>query len=224
MSHRRFHTRMYHGGRVVPDVTWHADPATPAEILSRRRRCGAHCLVLGLILILAGIVYWRFVPEITRDYTDIGEHFKYGSIGTEMSNGVPYWIWKVLPEMFSEYLLDGGKEGYASLGFIIEKDALGQAVRYARRLRDPADRRRRTGEHQLCGLPLLDLPRDPEKRPDTRAGNARAPAEPAQILRFPVSTAPSIPGSTPARSWRGSMPGRGWARWSGSSTRSRSPL
>jgi hypothetical protein len=126
MSHRRFHTRMYHGGRVVPDVTWHEDPATPAEILSRRRKLWRTLLVLGLILILAGIVYWRFVPEITRDYTDIGEHFKYGSIGTEMSNGVPYWIWKVLPEMFSEYLLDGGKEGYASLGFIIEKDASGK--------------------------------------------------------------------------------------------------
>jgi hypothetical protein len=31
------------------------------------------------------------------------EHFKYGSIGTDnMRRGLPYWIWKVLPDMFPD--------------------------------------------------------------------------------------------------------------------------
>jgi mono/diheme cytochrome c family protein len=31
------------------------------------------------------------------------EHFKYGSVGTDnMRRGIPYWIWKVLPDMFPD--------------------------------------------------------------------------------------------------------------------------
>ena len=126
MSDRRFHTRMHYRGRVDPDVTWHEDPPTPTEVVGRRRRMWRRLLTLMLLLVLGGIVYWRFIPEITRDYPDIEEHFKYGSIGTEMSSGVPYWIWKVLPEMFPEYLPDGGKDGYALLGFVSERDAAGR--------------------------------------------------------------------------------------------------
>jgi hypothetical protein len=52
------------------------------------------------------------------NYPDIQEHFKYGSIGSEPANGIPYWIWKALPELFADKL--PGK-GYASLGFIYEE-------------------------------------------------------------------------------------------------------
>jgi hypothetical protein len=41
------------------------------------------------------------------------EHFLYGSIGSE-ADGVPYWIWLVLPRVFPEYLPAAG--GYAALG------------------------------------------------------------------------------------------------------------
>ena len=47
------------------------------------------------------------------------EHFKYGSIGIEQTEGLPYWIWQVLPRMFPEKL--PGPGGYASLGLIWEK-------------------------------------------------------------------------------------------------------
>ena len=47
------------------------------------------------------------------------EHFKYGSIGIEQTEGIPYWIWQALPRMFPEKL--PGPGGYASLGMIFEK-------------------------------------------------------------------------------------------------------
>ena len=46
------------------------------------------------------------------------EHFKYGSVGIESEEGLPYWIWQVLPRMFPEKL--PGPGGYASLGVIWE--------------------------------------------------------------------------------------------------------
>ena len=46
------------------------------------------------------------------------EHFKHGSVGIEETEGVPYWIWRVLPELFADKL--PGPGGYRSLGFIYE--------------------------------------------------------------------------------------------------------
>jgi hypothetical protein len=43
-------------------------------------------------------------------------HFKYGSVGIEAEEGLPYWIWQVLPQMFPDKL----PGGYASLGFVWE--------------------------------------------------------------------------------------------------------
>lgn len=76
-------------------------------------------VIVGTILV-ALFLLWSFFSYISNspvDYADIEDHFKYGSIGSEAVNGVPYWIWKVLPEMFPDKL--PGK-GYASLGFIEE--------------------------------------------------------------------------------------------------------
>ncbi|AVH73708.1 c-type cytochrome [Nostoc sp. 'Lobaria pulmonaria (5183) cyanobiont'] len=62
---------------------------------------------------------WPVLSNSPVDYADIENHFKYGSIGSEPVNGIPYWIWKVLPELFPDKL--PGK-GYTSLGFIKESD------------------------------------------------------------------------------------------------------
>jgi hypothetical protein len=45
-------------------------------------------------------------------------HFLYGSVGTEGIEGIPYWIWLVLPKVFPEYLPSPG--GYASVGLTWE--------------------------------------------------------------------------------------------------------
>src|SRR6202043_1689868 len=74
-------------------------------------------IFLFLIALAACYFARTFLLNEPVVYNDIKEHFKYGSIGSEPVNGIPYWIWKVLPEMFPEKL--PGK-GYASLGFLLE--------------------------------------------------------------------------------------------------------
>jgi hypothetical protein len=46
------------------------------------------------------------------------EHFKYGSIGIEEHEGLPYWIWQALPRVCPDKL--PGPGGYASLGILWE--------------------------------------------------------------------------------------------------------
>lgn len=43
-------------------------------------------------------------------------HFTYGSVGIEAEEGLPYWIWQVLPRLFADRL----PRGYAGLGFTWE--------------------------------------------------------------------------------------------------------
>jgi hypothetical protein len=50
-------------------------------------------------------------PRVTTE-----DHFLSGSVGSEGDEGVPYWIWLVLPRIFPEHL--PGPGGYASLGLI----------------------------------------------------------------------------------------------------------
>jgi mono/diheme cytochrome c family protein len=57
-----------------------------------------------------------------QTFADIREHFKYGSIGAESRAGVPYWVWRVLPRMFPEFLPNRPGDGYARFGLIFESD------------------------------------------------------------------------------------------------------
>ena len=50
----------------------------------------------------------------------IEDHFKYGSIGTEKTVGVPYPLWRVLPIVFEDKLPKRPGTGYERLGFINE--------------------------------------------------------------------------------------------------------
>ena len=78
-------------------------------------------LVLAVIIVLGAVgglfAYNHFFREEPAPYfASDEEHFLYGSIGTESEQGVPYWIWLVLPRVFPEYLPRPG--GYASLGLL----------------------------------------------------------------------------------------------------------
>ena len=59
-----------------------------------------------MLAALGGLfVYNRFFREEPAPYfASDEEHFLYGSVGTEAEQGVPYWIWLVLPRIFPEYL------------------------------------------------------------------------------------------------------------------------
>ena len=75
-------------------------------------------VILFVVAALGGMfVYTRFFREEPAPYfaTD-EEHFLYGSVGTEAEQGIPYWIWLVLPRVFPEHL--PGPGGYASLGIL----------------------------------------------------------------------------------------------------------
>ena len=78
--------------------------------------------VAALIVVAGGIgliVYDKLFRREFPAYASDVEHFKYGSIGDEDTNGLPYLLWRVLPDVFPEYL--PGPGGYASLGFAWEQ-------------------------------------------------------------------------------------------------------
>src|SRR5262245_55763713 len=61
-------------------------------------------------------------------FSDIADHFKYGSVGTEERAGVPYWIWRVLPIVFADKLPTRPGKGYERLGFINDGAARGRPI------------------------------------------------------------------------------------------------
>jgi len=93
---------------------------TPVEKAGRRNTRRDISLTLFALYVIGLYFVRRYNPDYPVIYTDINEHFKYGSIGSESANGIPYEIWRVLPEMFPEKL--PGPGGYASLGFVYEPD------------------------------------------------------------------------------------------------------
>jgi hypothetical protein len=83
---------------------------------SRRRVLLVVLLGISVLGVIVGAVaYVKFFrEEPTPFFASDEEHFLYGSVGTEAEEGVPYWIWVVLPRIFPEYLPRPG--GYAALG------------------------------------------------------------------------------------------------------------
>lgn len=75
--------------------------------------------LFGLLLILvigAASVYLLLFRPVAQPAThDLAEVFNHGSIGNEETQGIPYWIWRVLPQVFPEYL-PGNQDGYAAFG------------------------------------------------------------------------------------------------------------
>jgi len=67
-----------------------------------------------VVLGVAGAMftYDNFFREEPEPYFESDEdHFLFGSIGTERTDGVPYWVWLVLPRIFPDLLPGAG--GYA---------------------------------------------------------------------------------------------------------------
>ena len=63
----------------------------------------------------------RFTRDLPVDYADNVMFFERGSTGGEKMDGIPYWIWVSLPEIFPEYLPDKKPgRGYSVFGMIYE--------------------------------------------------------------------------------------------------------
>lgn len=70
---------------------------------------------LSLLLLLAVMVWFiAFRTVAQAPFSDAASEFNHGSIGNEDAQGLPYWIWRVMPTLFNEYL--PGPTGYSSLG------------------------------------------------------------------------------------------------------------
>ena len=66
---------------------------------------GRLTIIVVVIALFAGAALLiRFRADQPVVYTDDVEHFKYGSLGSEHEFGVPYWIWRALPELFADKL------------------------------------------------------------------------------------------------------------------------
>jgi mono/diheme cytochrome c family protein len=82
------------------------------------------CVVGGLLVVAGLVLAVKYSGESTERYADPLEHFKYGSIGSEVSSGVPYWFWQALPRIFPEKF--EGRLDYAAFGFQYEPDGEGR--------------------------------------------------------------------------------------------------
>ncbi len=79
-------------------------------------------LALGVMALGASAVA-ALAPTRVGAQDDILSHFKYGSVGTEVSVGLPYPIWRVLPVLFADKLPNRPGQGYEKIGFIFENNA-----------------------------------------------------------------------------------------------------
>jgi mono/diheme cytochrome c family protein len=106
--------KVYWGRKRIADFC-----VVPLPKAARTSDALARCLSGFLVVLLAAglYVWYRLNIDTPVAYGDIEEHFKYGSTGGEREAGIPYSIWRVLPEMFPEYLPG---QGYASIGFVFE--------------------------------------------------------------------------------------------------------
>ena len=75
--------------------------------------------VAALVLLFGLYLAVRLHRDKPVGYAAPEDHFKYGSTGGERDAGIPYWMWKVLPAMFPEFLPEPGR-GLASLGFVFD--------------------------------------------------------------------------------------------------------
>ena len=69
-----------------------------------RKQAHKRLAIVAALLIVAGLsIYWGIFAQVPHDYVDIRDHFKYGSIGSDVDSGIPYWIWWVLPDVFPQH-------------------------------------------------------------------------------------------------------------------------
>ena len=90
---------------------------TPVEQAVKRRKW-IRFWVIAILVVLA-VYYLLFENTYVVAYDDDRQHFMYGSIGSEIANGIPYWVFKALPELYKEKL---GPNGYRRFGLLYESD------------------------------------------------------------------------------------------------------
>lgn len=83
-----------------------------------------------VVVLMLGYSAWTSRFGVPEDFSDLADEYKYGSMGSDHPLAmapVPYWIWKVLPEIVppADAIADGrgprnGKKGYDAFGLVTE--------------------------------------------------------------------------------------------------------
>lgn len=81
-------------------------------------------LVIAAVIVLAWLISPFIIVGSSASFNDIDEHFRYGTIGGESTDGIPYWLWKALPAVFEDELpaAQPTKESWSKFGFIQEPE------------------------------------------------------------------------------------------------------
>lgn len=73
-----------------------------------------------MLAVLAALAAWRFPLDRAQRLRDPVESFKYGSIGSDVENGLPLKLLLVLPRVFPEHLPEGAPRDLTAFGFLRE--------------------------------------------------------------------------------------------------------
>lgn len=96
-------------------------PAAPARATRRWRRTGLLLIAAALVLgTTAAYSVNRYRPNHPVVFSDDVDHFKYGSIGGDVENGLPLEVMKILPRAFPEYLPKNAPKDFTAFGFVQE--------------------------------------------------------------------------------------------------------
>ena len=184
------------------------DEGTPATANGRWRGWVKFICLSGAALLVLFAIY--MAVRLTRDrpveYADDVLHFEYGSTGGERTNGIPYWFWVALPELFPEHLLPDKTpgRGYSAFGMIYEP---GKDPRYDL----PVGMSMHAGfPRYRCGVSQLRLlshrhgARCTRRGPTHRPGNAGPHVRPRCLGKF-LTSVPTDQEVHPAASARPDM-------------------
>jgi cytochrome c553 len=96
--------------------------------MTKKRRIAGWLVIVAVLV--GGFMLWRHRFGVPEDFSDPAAEYKYGSIGSDhplAQAPIPYWIWKVLPELFppSEFIPKeagpwNGKPGFEAFGLVTE--------------------------------------------------------------------------------------------------------
>jgi hypothetical protein len=86
--------------------------------------------LLGIFVVVLGAALWNNRFGVPDDYDRMEAQYKYGSIGSDhplAQAPIPYWLWKVLPDLFDPATVipdklgpRNGKPGFAAFGLVTE--------------------------------------------------------------------------------------------------------
>jgi len=111
-----------------------ASTAVNRESLKRRRRRWIGVALLAVLGLVGYSLYRQIgIINVPVDYANDEDHFKYGSIGSDVK-GIPYWIWKTMPDVCPSQL----PGGYASLG-VIQEPGKDTPIGFSKRRVGPVD-------------------------------------------------------------------------------------